>query len=148
MSLFKKKTESRRKIGTSTETSEKKTKKSEAKTTAAPESTQAPKSSASASSRMLHSTSHLTLRKPHVTEKTLQMAEQNTYVFIAPQNISKLEAAKQIEKLYNVKCMRVRSAAGTQKSRLWRGRSGKTNTYKKIHVTLKKGQKIELTGQT
>ncbi|OGM90960.1 50S ribosomal protein L23 [Candidatus Wolfebacteria bacterium RIFCSPHIGHO2_01_FULL_48_22] len=93
-------------------------------------------------------TSHSSITKPHVTEKTLRMSEENTYVFIAPKKMSKTEAVKQIEKLYDVTCTNARALAGTSKMRRWRGKIGRTGLYKKIVVTLKEGQKIELTGQT
>jgi large subunit ribosomal protein L23 len=90
----------------------------------------------------------LLVRKPHVTEKTLRMAEQNSYVFIVPQFVSKTEAAKQIEKLYNVHCVHSRVTTGAAKKKYWRGKSGRTERFKKIIVTLKEGQKIEMTGNT
>lgn len=86
------------------------------------------------------------IKKPHVTEKTLRMSQDNTYVFIAPESVSKEEARKQIEKLYGVTCIDARVLNGAAKKRIWRGKIGKTKPFKKIIVTLAKGQKIELTG--
>ncbi len=98
-------------------------------------------------SGMTNTSSRLSIEKPHVTEKTLRMSKEDTYVFIAPRSMSKVEAAKQIEKLYNVTCLHARVTAGSEKKKVWRGKAGKSGSFKKIIVTLKKGQKIELTGQ-
>lgn len=90
----------------------------------------------------------LRIKKPHVTEKTLRMTQQRTYVFIVPETMSKIEAKKQIEKLYSVHCIRVRTTTGVAKTKKWRGKSGATKGFKKIIVVLDQGQSIELTGQS
>lgn len=90
----------------------------------------------------------LRIKKPHVTEKTLRMTQQRTYVFIVPETMSKIEAKKQIEKLYSVRCIKVRTTTGVAKTKKWRGKSGTTKGFKKVIVVLDQGQSIELTGQS
>lgn len=88
----------------------------------------------------------LFLQKPHITEKTLRMSEERKYAFIVPAHVSKSEAAKQIEKLYGVTCVETNVTAGAAKEKSWKGKKTAGKEFKKVIVTLDKGQKIELTG--
>lgn len=97
---------------------------------------------------MGHAHTPLLIRKPHLTEKTLRMSGENKYVFIVPVSVSKTEAAKQIEKLYGVACVKAQAMKGASKTKIWKGRMNKAGSFKKIIVTIQKGQKIEITGNT
>jgi large subunit ribosomal protein L23 len=86
----------------------------------------------------------LRIQRPHITEKALRLSEKNQYVFRVAPYATKNEIKKQVKKLYNVDVMRVRSIVGQEKQRRLRGVAGKKSITKKMIVTIKAGQKIDL----
>ncbi|HJJ55137.1 MAG TPA: 50S ribosomal protein L23 [Methanocorpusculum sp.] len=86
--------------------------------------------------------------KPIVTEKMTAISEKMArYGFRVQPDANKIEIAEAIEKLYNVKVIKVNTSncRGTNKSRYTRGGviTGKTAAYKKAIVTLREGDVID-----
>ena len=89
------------------------------------------------------------LIKPLITEKMTNItADQGKYGFLVNTDSNKIEIAKAVEKKLNVHVLKVRTInhAGKTKTQFRKsGRfSGKTASFKKAIVTLKKGETIEL----
>ena len=89
---------------------------------------------------------HFIIKQPLITEKSLIGAENDQYAFLVDRNASKSEAKKQIEKIYGVNIIKTRSLQRKEKPISYRGKQGTKPRLKKVIVTIKKGQKIELTG--
>jgi len=88
------------------------------------------------------------LKKPLVTEKAMNMAEDNQYVFEVDSNATKPQVKKAIEDMFEVEVKSVRTARikGKVKKRYTRQgmQVGRTKLVKKAYVTLKEGHEIEL----
>ena len=88
--------------------------------------------------------------KPIFTEKQTEMTDkfENRYGFIVVPTANKVEIKKAIEELYNVHVERINTMKydGKIKSRHTKSGvvSGKTPSFKKAIVTLKKGETIDL----
>ena len=85
------------------------------------------------------------IREPWITEKAAKSASQNKYFFKVHPHATKAQIKKAVEELFNVRVMRVNTLHGFGKWKRVRIQPGKTSDYKKAIVTLKEGQKIELT---
>lgn len=84
------------------------------------------------------------LVRPHITEKAAILAEKGTYVFEVAQNTNKIEIAKAVEALYNVKPVRV-NIVNLPNTRVFvRNKKGVKSGVRKALVTLKSGDKIEI----
>lgn len=85
------------------------------------------------------------LTSPHVSEKAARLAaNSNTYVFDVPLHAGKVEVRKAVEAIYGVNVLRVNISRGKGKV-VRRGRTtGVRSDWKKAHVTLKTGQKLDL----
>lgn len=86
------------------------------------------------------------LLQPVISEKSYVMANaMNKYVFLVQKISSKIEIAKEVEKMYKVKVEDVNIVTRPGKlKRNWRTRNLVRRTDdKKAIVTLKKGDKIE-----
>ncbi len=86
----------------------------------------------------------LRIQRPHITEKALRLSEKNQYVFRVAPSATKNDIKKQVKKLYGVDVTQVRSIVGEEKQRRLRGVAGKKSITKKMIVTIKAGQKIDL----
>ncbi len=86
----------------------------------------------------------LRIQRPHITEKALRLSEKNQYVFRVAPTATKSEVKKQVKKLYSVDVVQVRSIVGEEKQRRLKGVAGKKSLTKKMIVTIKAGQKIDL----
>lgn len=84
--------------------------------------------------------------KPVVTEKTYSQLNNNRYSFKVVRNSSKETVAREIEKMYKVEVIdtrvsivpgKLRRVAGTRRFSL-------REKWKKVTVTLKEGQKIDI----
>lgn len=87
--------------------------------------------------------------RPLITEKMNNLSESmNKYGFIVNYNANRIEIAKEIEKRFNVKVIKVNTIKNKGKSKIQltkRGRFiGRTPRYKKAIITIAKDQKIEL----
>lgn len=84
------------------------------------------------------------LVKPMVSEKSSVLASQGKYVFVVHPKANKIEVARAIRSVYNVKVIDVNiinmSGKSVRFGRVW----GRTKKWKKAVVTLAPGQKIEI----
>ncbi len=84
------------------------------------------------------------LLKPVVTEKSSLLLEQNKYVFKAPVSVGKIQVKQFLKKTYGVDAIDV-NLFNQKGKRRRRGKVlGVTPSKKKVIVTLKPGQKLEL----
>lgn len=84
------------------------------------------------------------IKKPVITEKSMELVEENKYTFIVDMGSNKIEIRQAVEELFNVKVDKVRTMRVKGKLKRVRNRWGKTPDRKKAIVTLKEGQKIQL----
>jgi large subunit ribosomal protein L23 len=83
---------------------------------------------------------------PILTEKITSLGEsQGKYAFRVRKDSNKKEIGKSVEELFKVKVDKVNTITMRGKKKRVRFRIGMTPDWKKAIVTLKKGQKIELT---
>ena len=82
---------------------------------------------------------------PIITEKATVLSEQNKTVFKVHKNANKKIIKKNIEKLFKVKVIKVNIINKKTKIKMRQGKVSKKTGYKKVIVTLKKGQTIDLT---
>ena len=82
---------------------------------------------------------------PVITEKSTNLSEQNKIVFKINRNANKKNVKKSIEKIFKVNVIKVNIINKKTKTKLTRGRKVKVTGYKKAIITLKKGQRIDLT---
>lgn len=81
---------------------------------------------------------------PVISEKnTYLLQKENKYVFRVPLKANKVQIRNAVENLFKVKVDEVWTLKVGGKKRKWRGRVvGKTPTYKRAIVKLKKGETI------
>ena len=78
------------------------------------------------------------------TEKSTRQEPERKYLFLVGIDASKPEIKKAVEKLYKVQVDEVNTMIMPGKLRRVRYQLGKTPRYKKAIVTLREGQKIEV----
>lgn len=83
------------------------------------------------------------IKKPVVTEKSMDLVEENKYTFIVDMGSNKIEIRRAVEELFNVKVDKVHTMRVKGKLKRVRNHWGKTADRKKAIVTLKEG-KIEI----
>jgi len=86
------------------------------------------------------------IKKPLVTEKSVDNATMNKYTFAVDGSVNKIQIRKAIEEIFKVRVRRVNTMNYNGKRRNFGRTSGQTNDWKKAVVTLKEGDKIELDG--
>jgi large subunit ribosomal protein L23 len=79
------------------------------------------------------------------TEKGTTLEEQRKYLFEVYSKANKVEIKKAVEEIYKVKVQAVNIIIMPGKLKRVRQEIGKTSDWKKAIVTLKEGQKIEVT---
>lgn len=84
------------------------------------------------------------LRNPLITEKSTQLSSVNQVVFEISKDATKKEVAAAIETLFKVKVKKVLTLNQNGKIKVFKGKTGKRNNYKKAIVTLEAGQNIDL----
>jgi large subunit ribosomal protein L23 len=83
--------------------------------------------------------------RPIFTEKAVRMKDaENKYVFEVAKDANKPEIKKAIETLFKVHVEKVAVVNYKGKSRRLRRAIGKTKSFKKAIVTLKKGERIPI----
>ena len=82
---------------------------------------------------------------PLVTEKTTNLSEQNKVVFKVPKNANKKNLKTNIEKIFKVNVTKINIINKQTRTKLTRGKKIKVSGFKKVIITLKKGQSIDLT---
>ena len=86
------------------------------------------------------------ITKPVITEKTMSQLDQNKYVFEVSMSVTKGQVVEELKKLFGVDVIDVRSSIRPGK----KIRQGKTFRFKKgaktkkVTVTLKEGQKLDV----
>jgi large subunit ribosomal protein L23 len=85
------------------------------------------------------------IESPLITEKSIAGVEQGKYTFRVSRDANKIEIAKAVEQVFNVKVNSVNTmTVKGKKRRQGRHPEGKTPDWKKAIVTLKPGYKIEV----
>ena len=82
--------------------------------------------------------------RPVISEHSYDMMENNTYTFEVAKDSNKIEIAQAIEKIFDVKVIKVNTLNVKSKPKRQRYVEGRTRTWKKAMVTLKEGDTIEL----
>lgn len=89
---------------------------------------------------------HNILKRILRTEKGTGLTEkQNKYFFDVDARTNKSEIKRAVEKIYNVKVLKVNTQSVPGKPKMVRYQSGYTSDRKKAIVTLADGQKIDIT---
>ncbi|MEA3494203.1 MAG: 50S ribosomal protein L23 [Candidatus Margulisiibacteriota bacterium] len=78
-----------------------------------------------------------------ITEKAVGVKMNSCYVFKVHPDATKISIAQSIGKLFKVDVVSVNTSNVRPKRRVLGRSIGKTSSWKKAYVTLKKGQKIE-----
>jgi len=82
--------------------------------------------------------------RPIISEHSYDMMGENCYTFEVAKSSNKIEIAKAVEAIFNVKVVKVNTLNVKAKPKRVRYQVGKTRTWKKAMVTLKEGESIEL----
>ena len=86
------------------------------------------------------------IRKPLVTEKSVDNATMHKYTFAVDKRANKIQIRKAIEEIFRVRVDKVNTMNFKGKKRNFGRTSGKLSDWKKAIVTLREGEKIELDG--
>ncbi len=78
------------------------------------------------------------------TEKETEMSPLNKYLFVVNRKANKIQIKNAIEKIYNVKALKINTQNRKGKKRKIRFREGKRSDWKKAIVTLKSGFSIDV----
>jgi large subunit ribosomal protein L23 len=82
--------------------------------------------------------------RPIISERSMQLVEENKYAFFVDKRANKVEIKKAVEELFDVDVAAVNTVnISGKKKRLGRN-TGRTPDRKKAIVTLKEGNKIEI----
>ena len=85
--------------------------------------------------------------RPIVTERSFDLMSNNKYTFEVAANAPKEEIADAIEKIFDVKVVKVNTMWVKPKTKRVRYVAGQTRRWKKAIVTLAEGDTIEVFGQ-
>jgi large subunit ribosomal protein L23 len=85
------------------------------------------------------------LRFPVITEKATLGSEHNQVTFRVPLDASKPEIKIAVEQVFDVKVVSVNTLRQKGKPKVFRGRKGRRNDYKKAVVRLEEGHSIDVT---
>lgn len=79
------------------------------------------------------------------TEKGTTLEPERKYLFRVAHNANKVAIKRAVEEIYNVKVQSVNTSVVPGKIKRVRQQEGSTTAWKKAVVTLRQGQKIEVT---
>jgi large subunit ribosomal protein L23 len=84
--------------------------------------------------------------RPVVSEKSYALSEKGVYIFIVPPETNKIEIRRAVEKIFNVKVIKVNTLnrSGKRKRNRRQSTFGKRPDTKRAVVTLLAGQSIPL----
>ena len=85
------------------------------------------------------------IRGPVITEKATNLSEHNQVIFRVPLAATKREVKAAVEGLFSVNVTAVNTIRVMGKQKRFRGRVGWRSDYKKAIVTLREGQRIDIT---
>ena len=86
-------------------------------------------------------TSHDIIRKPVITEKTMNAMSENKYTFIVQINANKSQIKRAVEEVFGVKVANVQTIRTMGKTKRMGVHVGKRADYKKAIITLAEGSK-------
>ena len=86
------------------------------------------------------------IKKPVITEKTTTNSQFNKYVFEVDMKSNKKDIKVLIEDLYKVKVEKLNVLRTKSKPKVFKGTRGMRNETKRITVTLKSGNTIDIGG--
>ena len=87
------------------------------------------------------------IKKPVITEKSTANAQFNKYVFEVRNDANKINLKKVIEDVYKVKVQKLNSLNTKSKPKVFKGQRGTRSELKRIIVTLKEGNTIDMSGK-
>ncbi|OGY64456.1 MAG: 50S ribosomal protein L23 [Candidatus Harrisonbacteria bacterium RIFCSPLOWO2_02_FULL_41_11] len=87
------------------------------------------------------------VKRPIITEKSTELGKLDKYIFLVENKASKSEAKKIVENTYNVKVISANVINAKSKKRRLGASLGIRPGYKKIIMTLQKGQKLDIIPQ-
>ena len=87
------------------------------------------------------------IKKPVITEKSTANAQFNKYVFEVRNDANKINIKKTIEEIYKVKVQKLNSLHVKSKPKVFKGQRGTRSELKRIIVTLKEGNTIDMSGK-
>ena len=82
---------------------------------------------------------------PVITEKATLASEHNKVVFEVASHATKPQIKEAVEKLFDVKVLRVNTLVRMGKYKLFKGRPGELQNTKRAVVTLEEGHRIDVT---
>ena len=83
------------------------------------------------------------LVRPLITEKTTMLMQEGKYAFVVAKTANKIEIAKAVETVFNVKVLAVNTVNVMGKTKRTGRHEGKGPDYKKAIVKLAPGERIE-----
>ena len=83
------------------------------------------------------------LVRPLITEKTTMLMQEGKYAFVVAKTANKIEIAKAVETVFNVKVLAVNTVNVIGKTKRMGRHEGKRPDYKKAIVKLAPGERIE-----
>ena len=86
------------------------------------------------------------IKKPVITEKSTSNAQFNKYIFEVRNDANKINIKKTIEDIYKVKVQKLNSLNTKSKPKVLKGQRGTRSELKRIIVTLKEGNTIDMSG--
>ena len=87
------------------------------------------------------------IKKPVITEKSTANAQFNKYIFEVRKDANKINIKKTIEEIYKVKVQKLNSLNVKSKPKVFKGQRGTRSELKRIIVTLKEGNNIDMSGK-
>ena len=87
------------------------------------------------------------IKKPVITEKSTANAQFNKYIFEVRNDANKINIKKTIEEIYKVKVQKLNSLNVKSKPKVFKGQRGIRSELKRIIVTLKEGNTIDMSGK-
>ena len=87
------------------------------------------------------------IKKPVITEKSTANAQFNKYIFEVRNDANKINIKKTIEEIYKVKVQKLNSLHVKSKPKVFKGQRGTRSQLKRIIVTLKEGNTIDMSGK-
>ena len=87
------------------------------------------------------------IKKPVITEKSTANSQFNKYIFEVRNDANKINIKKTIEDIYKVKVQKLNSLNVKSKPKVFKGQRGTRSELKRIIVTLKEGNTIDMSGK-
>ncbi len=87
------------------------------------------------------------IKKPVITEKSTANSQFNKYIFEVRNDANKINVKKTIEDIYKVKVQKLNSLNVKSKPKVFKGQRGTRSELKRIIVTLKEGNTIDMSGK-